>query len=341
MAASVLRFSRSASVTEPLGTVSGLEISRGRSEGLDFVGEKGVLERLISASDVDFSFKELGFKSGLGRECLPLSKVALLAAVVMGAIEEIDGFFACPSVLFAVVVVGALVDVAGRVAAGLVPDAREARGAIRVAEVSALVRDVVVGRLGAAAVLDGVIVERRSAVEATPEGEDLDAVEDDKVDIRLVWPLTPSFLFSSPEVRDERSYSWSDVVLFEVEVRSVRRVPMAGAGRVGGLFRLDPSAEDLVLEAARGFVVVVKGRVVVVAGRLAAAPVVAVDRGRRGAAWSPFDAAVDAEDNFFFLGGVVVSGCGWAVGVSEVVDGAASLVSDGGGAVISVMLVNL
>ena len=257
----------------------------------------------------------------------------------MGAIEEIDGFFACPSVLFAVVVVGALVDVVGRVAAGLVPDAGEARGAVRVAEVSALVRDVAVGRLGAAAVLDGVMVERRSAVEATFEGEDFDAVED-KADIRLVWPLTPSFLFSSPEVRDERSYSWSDVVLFEVEVRPVRRVPIAGAGRVGGLFRLDPSVEDLVAEA-RGFVVVVEGRVVVVAGRLAADPVVAVDRGRRGAAWSPFDAAVDAEDNIFFFGGVVVSGCGWAVEVSEVVDCAASLVSDGGGAVISVILANL
>lgn len=121
----------------------------------------------------------------------------------------------------------------------------------------------------------------------------------------------------------------------------MRRVPIAGAGRVGGLFRLDPSAEDLVAEAARDFVVVVEGRVVVVAGRLAAAPVVAVDRGRRGAAWSPFDAAVDAEDNIFFFGGVVVSGCGWAVEVSEVVDGAASLVSDGGGAIISVMLANL
>ena len=69
MAASFLRFSRLASVTEPLGTVSGLEISLGRSEGPDFVGEKGVLERLTSASDVDFSFKELGFRSGLGREC--------------------------------------------------------------------------------------------------------------------------------------------------------------------------------------------------------------------------------------------------------------------------------
>lgn len=199
----------------------------------------------------------------------------LLVAVVMEAIEEIDGFFACPSVLFAAVV-DALVDVAGRVAAGLVPDAREARGAVRVAEVSALVRDVAVGRLGAAAVLDGVMVERRSAAEATFEGEDFDAVEDNKADIRLTWPLTPSFLFSSPEVRDERSCSWSDVVLFEVEVRPVRRVPVAGAGRVGGLFRLDPSVEDLV--------VVVEGRVVVVAGRLAAAPVVAVDRGRRGAA---------------------------------------------------------
>ena len=49
--------------------MSGLEISRGRSEGLDFVGEKGVLERLTSASDADFSFKESGFRSGLGREC--------------------------------------------------------------------------------------------------------------------------------------------------------------------------------------------------------------------------------------------------------------------------------
>lgn len=320
--------------------MSGLEISRGRSEGPDFVGEKGVLERLTSASDVDFSFKELGFRSGLGRECFPLSKVVLPAAVVMGAIEEIDGFFACPSVLFAAVVVGALVDVAGRVAAGLVPDAREARGAVRVAEVSALVRDVAVGRLGAAAVLDGVMVERRSAVEVTFEGEDFDAVEDDKADIRLVWPLTPSFLFSSPEVRDERSCSWSDVELFEVEVRPVRRVPVAGAGRVGGLFKLNPNVEDLVAEAARGFVVVVEVRVVVVAGRLAAAPVVAVDRGRRGAAWSPFDAAVDAEDDIFFFGGVVVSGCGWAVEASEVVDGAASLVSDGG-TVISVMLANL
>jgi hypothetical protein len=320
--------------------VSGLEISRRRSEGPDFVGEKGVLERLTSASDVDFSFKESGFRSGLGRECFPLSKVVLPAAVVMGEIEEIDGFFACPSVLFAAVVVGALVDVAGRVAAGLVPDAREARGAVRVTEVSALVRNVAMGRLGAAAVLDGVMVERRSAVEATFEGEDFNAV-DDKADIRLVWPLTPSFLFSSPEVRDERSCSWSDVVLFEVEVRLVRWVLVVGAGRVGGLFRLDPSVEDLVAEAARGFVVVVEGRMVVVAGRLAAAPVVAVDRGRRGAAWSPFDMAVDAEDDIFFFGGVLVSGCGWAVEASEVVDGAASLVSDGGGAVISVMLANL
>ena len=49
--------------------MSGLEVSRGRSEGPDFVGEKGVLERLTFASDVDFSFKESGFRSGLGREC--------------------------------------------------------------------------------------------------------------------------------------------------------------------------------------------------------------------------------------------------------------------------------
>jgi hypothetical protein len=93
---------------------------------------------------------------------------------------------------------------------------------------------------------------------------------------------TVVLFFSSPEVTDERSGSASDAVL---EDEMVLRAVVPAAGRVGGLFKLDPTVlvrDVAVVGAFDALVAVLAVLVDAAAGRraLAAVPLDAV--GRRG-----------------------------------------------------------
>lgn len=185
-----------------------------------------------------------------------------------------DGFFACasgalaaaPGAALAVVVV-----VAGRaVAVVRVEDDREARGAARDVGPSTEGR-VVAGRFAAAvaAAAGRVVVGRAGDRVAAPAAR---AVR-----------RTEGFLFSSPDVTEDRSGSASDAVALEAS--PVLRTVVPGAGRVGGLLRLEPAvvvreaAPESGLDAAAA-VRVVLVLVLVAAGRRTAAP--APTTGRRG-----------------------------------------------------------
>jgi hypothetical protein len=105
---------------------------------------------------------------------------------------------------------------------------------------------------------------------------------------------TAGFLFSSPDVTDERSGSASDVPL---DVKpGLLAVP--GTGRVGGLLRLPPTAlvRDVVLLSGLDAPVEVRALLVDAAGRRALAVVPAVTVGLRGgtASFEPELGAFDA-----------------------------------------------
>jgi hypothetical protein len=162
---------------------------------------------------------------------------------------------------------------AGLVAAGRVDEAREARGAVRVVAVSAGGR-VVRGRL--AAVVD-VVEGAMDCRDVGLAGDGREAV-DDAAGVRR----TAVLFFSSPDVTDDRSGSASDAV-FDDEM--VLRAVEPGAGRVGGLFRLDPTVLVRDVDVVGAFDTLALVRAVLVdaaAGRraLAAVPLAAV--GRRG-----------------------------------------------------------
>jgi hypothetical protein len=182
-----------------------------------------------------------------------------------------DGFLACPTGTLAVVPGAALVAVEGRVVVVvevLVEGASDVRGAARVVGVSAAGR-VVRGRFAAVAV--------EGAMEVLEAGFPGDAREAAAPGTNGVL-RTVGFRVSSPEVTDERSGSASDVVLDD---KVVLRGPVPAAGRVGGLFRLDPAVlvRDVALDG--GFVALAEARVLAVAGRVA---LVAGTPGRRGGA---------------------------------------------------------
>lgn len=179
----------------------------------------------------------------------------------------------------------------GRVVAGLVAPESEARGVARVVELSpAAGRVLVRGRFAAA--VDEAAVE----VRVVPEMEVLEdagdlvpaAVEDSPV------RRTVGFLFSSPEVMEAMSGSDSEAV--DLCVRPVRLAVVPGAGRVGGLFRLEPAVPERIVELASGREAVVEALavpVVDVVGRRAeaAVPAAAVVVGRRGGTGSLEEAA--------------------------------------------------
>jgi hypothetical protein len=191
-------------------------------------------------------------------------------------------------------------DVAGAraVVVGRTFEMREVRGAVLLAAGSAAAREVVVvGRLGAAVVDDTVGL--LSAVVVFP-GERV-LVEEVNVDFRAAT-LLAGFLFSSPEVMDERSGSWSDAVDLDAP-RAVFLAVVPGAGRVGGLLRLDPSTLlrlVVVVEEGLDRVEDLAAVVEVVAGRFAAAAVVELVNGRRGAAVAVLEDATG--EDIFFLG---------------------------------------
>jgi hypothetical protein len=264
-----------------------------------------------------------------------LSGVEAPFAVADGVAEDMEGNLAC-GVTRDVVVVGALA-VVGRVAVGLVPAASDILGGGRlVADSAVLVLDEIAGRRGALVVLEGAIVDRRSAVELVLDGEVLVVVEDERVESLRVRPLSPGFLFSSPDVREARSWSCSEPAVFEADAMAVLRAVVPATGRVGGLFKLDPRVDERVEEVVAGFAVVVDGREVVVVGRLAADPTVDAS-GRRGAA-SDREAVLDTVVLFF--GGVADSGFAEDAGASVAFTGAASVPSAParGGAAMSAMV---
>lgn len=159
-----------------------------------------------------------------------------------------ESFFAWP---VGVLGAGALVVVvAGReVVVGLEDAESEARGAERAVEAvagSAAGREAS-GRfaaVAAAVVEEGASDWREKVLPGEARGAAALAVTVAGV-LR-----TAGFLFSSPDVSDARSGSASDVVL---EDRPARLAAVPGAGRVGGLFRLDaPSVLVRVLVAVEG-----------------------------------------------------------------------------------------
>lgn len=179
-----------------------------------------------------------------------------------GAKAGTDSFLACPASAFgpvAVVRVAAAAEAVvaaavGRVLGGLAEGPREARGA-RVVAASAAAR-VVEGRFAVAVAV---------AAEDESEGLDVGFPGDGRaaaVDATAGLRTGGFFLLSSPDVTDDRSGSWSEAVLDD---EIVLRAAVPGAGRVGGLLRLDPpTALARVVEAAGGLTALVEVRVVVV-----------------------------------------------------------------------------
>lgn len=166
----------------------------------------------------------------------------------------------------------ARVVVVGRVVVVLADEDREARGEALAAEPSTDGR-VVRGRFAAAAVAEGV-----GLVAVVRPGEDLVAA----VDVNVVRRAA-GFLFSSPDVMADRSGSASEAA--DLETNGALRTVVPGAGRVGGLFKLDPAAAVRADEAIGALDAVVEARAAVVddaAGRRAAAAAPAVVAGRRG-----------------------------------------------------------
>lgn len=209
-----------------------------------------------------------------------------------GGIEVTDGFFAwdagvlCAELGVArAVVVGRVV--VGRVVLGLDVEASEVRGVALTVDESAAGRDVK-GRF-AVAVLEGVMVDLRSEVAVLP-GDDLVAAVEDSVVLR-----DAGFLFSSPDVMEAKSGSASEVV--DLEANPARLAAVPGAGRVGGLFKLDPAVLVRIVELARGLDAVVDARVEVddgAAGRRAPTGAVPPTSGRRGGTLSGLDAVEEA-----------------------------------------------
>jgi len=187
-----------------------------------------------------------------------------------GGGAETDSFFAGPAGAFAVAP-AVRVPAAGRVAVGRVDAAREARGAVRVVVASADGR-VVTGRLAAVVVVEEGAMD---CLEVGLAGDGLEVV-DDVTGVRR----TAVLFFSSPDVTDDRSGSASDAVLDD---EMVLRAVVPAAGRVGGLFRLDPTVlvRDVAVVGAFDALAVVRAVLVdAAAGRraLAAVPLAAVGR---------------------------------------------------------------
>lgn len=232
-----------------------------------------------------------------------------------------DGFFACDSGVRIAEPGAALVVVviAGRAVVVLrVDEESEARGAVRDAGPSTEGR-VVRGRFTAA-----VVVEAAGRVVAGFAGDDLVAVLVANVVRRAV-----GFLFSSPDVTDDKSGSASDAVALWVRPAFLTTVP--GAGRVGGLFKLDPVAGVRVVELESGFDAVEGARAVLVAAGRRAAPVPTTAVGRRGGTGSlELEAILRRAGE---AGVVLARDLSWGASAADVVGSSlgASLAIGGGG----------
>lgn len=205
------------------------------------------------------------------------------------AAEATEGFFVWEIGALDVELGVALVAVVGRVVVDLVDEASDVRGVVFVVDVSAAERDVK-GRF-AAVVPEGAMVDLRSDAAVLP-GEDLVAAVEDSVVLRAA-----GLLFSSPDVMDDSSGSASDVVGLEVKPVLLAAVP--GAGRVGGLFKLDPAVLLRIVEVPRGLDAVVEARAVVedaAVGRRAPTVAVPPGGGRRGGTLSVFAVAEDVDE---------------------------------------------
>jgi hypothetical protein len=191
-----------------------------------------------------------------------------------GARAGIEGFFACPIGALVAKPGTALVVVEGRVPVVLVAEASDARGVARVVEASAAGR-VVRGRF--------VVVVVAGAIEG------LDVVFPGEA--RVAAPAVPGvlrtavLLLSSPEVTDDRSGSASDAAA-DLDTNVVLLAVAPGTGRVGGLFRLDPTVLARAVELLDGFdALAIEGRALLDAAVGRRAPAVAeptVVVGRRG-----------------------------------------------------------
>ena len=215
---------------------------------------------------------------------------------------------------------------------GLVDEDSDVRGAALLAGPSMEGR-VVRGRFAAVV---AVVVGRAAIV---LPGEDLAAAAGVNVVLRAV-----GLLFSSPEVTDDRSGSASDAAA-DRDTSPVFLAAVPGAGRVGGLFRLDPVAvvREVALESGLDAVVEEALAARDAAGRRAGAEVPLVAVGRRGGIGS-----LEAEGALEAIlrrageaGAVVVVGaradlCGLAASGAVVTSGAgaspAGVSLDGGGA---------
>jgi hypothetical protein len=193
-----------------------------------------------------------------------------------GARAGIEGFFACPIGALVAEPGAARVVVDGRVPVVLVADAdaSDARGVARIFDASAA----------------GRVVRGRFVVEVVAGAiEGLDVVFPGEA--RVAAPAVPGvlrtavLLFSSPEVTDDRSGSASDAAA-DLDTNVVLLAVVPGTGRVGGLFKLDPTVLTRAVELLDGFdALEIDGRALLDAavGRrapAAAAPAVVV--GRRG-----------------------------------------------------------
>lgn len=178
----------------------------------------------------------------------------------------IDGFLACPMVDFAAEVAAAFVAALGRVPVVLVEEASGALAVVRLVEDSAAGRLDVRGRLVAAVVVDGAIEALDEVV--LPGEARVGAVAVEMLGARR----TVVFRFSSPEVTDECSASEEAVLLASVVLLTL--VP--GTGRVGGLFRLEPTVLVRDEAVVVGFDAVVDARAVLVEAAGRRAPTVAV-----------------------------------------------------------------
>ncbi|KAF1993917.1 hypothetical protein P154DRAFT_48407 [Amniculicola lignicola CBS 123094] len=259
------------------------------------------------------------------------SGIAVWASGADGAVGgAMEGLFACKAGARGAAPVADLGVAAGLDVVVRVEEARGARGVARA--VSAVGREVVRGRLGAGAgACEGAMVDLLSETGALPGDDRVASVE------VLRAAALAGFLFSSPDVSAAMSGSASEAPDLD-EASPVLLAAVPGAGRVGGLFKLDPTVLARVVELESGFDAVVEPLAVdAAAGRLAARPAeLAVPR-RRGGTASALEAAEDVEDAILRRAAVgdapwrlFAAGAAAGAGASEVAaSGRASPCSDG------------
>jgi hypothetical protein len=242
-----------------------------------------------------------------------------------GGAEGIEGFFACPIARDAAGAARVVAD--GRAPGVRVEGASDARGVVRAVAGSAAGR--VLAGLFAPAVVEGAIDCRDVAF----PGDGRVAAPGSAGVLRAVVGR----LFSSPEVTDDRSGSASDAAAREATPALLGAEP--GAGRVGGLFKLDPTLLRREAEAGAGFDALDVDGLDAAVGRRAVAgalPVAAV--GRRGGAdsllaegaWEAIlrrtdDAGVEGAGSFLGVVGVLgtlelaslAGGCSMVRGVAQ------------------------